>query len=390
MWYRAFGWLENPFSIKPTPNVIGLEETKEALLQDLRSGSPALLLGPTGMGKTSLLLWLRDTLLDTPFTPVYLNLHALPAPQEEMLRARLRLAFLLRRFRLSSGAILLADEAQALQPQAAEWLKAMFDQGPLFSFALAAPEEPPLPPPLRARLGPHVYYLQELSLPERIALLKHRMAGKNPFTEEALTLLAEAAGSSPRALLQAAELACKRLAFKAELREPISPADLLPLLPARQTATRKTIASLAQDTPYPPDRRDNAETAKESMSQLVSGPLSVPGQPTRETNATKIDETQLGTVSRAVEMPRAESPVPRSLALSPMQLELLRVLRQGPKDVQELSALLGSPPGSVRRQLSRLRQPGPGLPPLVQDLPGSSPKKFSLTDHGQKTLNPTE
>lgn len=373
MWYRAFGWSENPFSIKPTPNVIGLEETKEALLQDLRSGSPALLLGPTGMGKTSLLLWLRDRLRDTPFTPVYLNLHALPAPQDGTLRAHLRLAFLLRRFRLSSGVILLVDEAHALQSQAAEWLKAVFDQGPLFSFALAAPEEPPLPPPLRARLGPHVYRLQELSLPERIALLKHRMGGKNPFTEEAMVLLAEASGPSPRALLQTAELVCKRLAFKAELGEPISPLDLQPFLPARQGAISKGTTGMAQPLVPFLGACDNGETTKGTVSHQRKNHLhSETNHPMPATSETKPRETPWSPLSRA---------------LSPMQWKLLRLLSEGPKDVQELSQLLGSSPGSVRRQLSRLRHPGPGLPPLVQELPGSFPKRFSLTDQGQTVTN---
>lgn len=197
MWYRAFGWLENPFSIKPTPNIIGLEETKESLLQDLRSGSPALPPRPNRRGKKlSSSFGHEIDCLTRPSPPVYLNLYELPALQEGMLQARLRLAFLLRRFRLSPGAILLADEANALQPQAGEWVKAMFDQGPLFSFALAAPEEPPLPP----RIPPIMSY----PCPRGSPSSSTAWTGKNPFTEETLILLAEAA-PSPRAL-QAAEL----------------------------------------------------------------------------------------------------------------------------------------------------------------------------------------
>jgi hypothetical protein len=100
MWYKAFGWGENPFSIRPSPNVVGLEEIKEALLEDLLSGSPALLLGPTGMGKTSLLLWLKGQLSQTKFRPVYLNLHALPKPQELSIRRTLGREILLQRLRL--------------------------------------------------------------------------------------------------------------------------------------------------------------------------------------------------------------------------------------------------------------------------------------------------
>jgi len=254
MWYKAFGWEENPFSIRPSPNVIGLEEIKEALLEDLLSGSPALLLGPTGMGKTSLLLWLKGQLSQTKFRPVYLNLHALPKPQELSIQRTLGREILLQRLRLRffQGLILLLDEAQELTAPLAELIKAGFDRGSVSAFLLAAQEEPPLPPPLRSRIGPHLYRLQTLGIPERLALLKHRMDGKNPFTEEALLLLAERAGESPRALLQAAELACKRLKFKAELAEPITATDLSPYLPATKAGATKIDETPAPTVSHPP------------------------------------------------------------------------------------------------------------------------------------------
>lgn len=100
-----------PLFHRAKPPVVGLEEIKEAFLQDLLSGSPALLLGPTGMGKTSPLLWLRHRLSGARFTPVYLNLHDFPSPQDRTLQTRLRKAILLRRLLLSSDPILRLDEA---------------------------------------------------------------------------------------------------------------------------------------------------------------------------------------------------------------------------------------------------------------------------------------
>jgi len=443
MWYEAFGWPQNPFSIRPSPNVVGLEETKETLLQDLLSGTPTLLLGPTGMGKTSLLLWLMRKLRETRFPSAYLNLHDLPQPQTAALVRRIRGSALLRRLHLSPGAILLLDEGQDLEPQAGEWLKVAFDRGLLFSFVIAAVAEPALPQALRARIGPNVYQLKELSLPERIALLKARMDGKNPFTEDALTLLAEAAGSSPRALLQAAELVCKRLAFKAELHEPITVDDLAPSLlerpltplhphatelpvsskpapPSETNATnwRATTSPTASHSPGAPlsattagdksetkdkealiesvpraerdrtadatrrDKRDatNAtpklgETRHESSRATVSpqgrdkGISRATKRDKRdETNETKGSETKVGSVSRSVAREKS------SPDLSPMQRELLQALQEGPRTIRELCELLHSPPGSVRQQLSRLRRSG-----LVEVLPHSRPKKFSLT-----------
>ncbi|MGC9019582.1 MAG: ArsR family transcriptional regulator, partial [Candidatus Bipolaricaulaceae bacterium] len=55
----------------------------------------------------------------------------------------------------------------------------------------------------------------------------------------------------------------------------------------------------------------------------------------------------------------------------------------GPKSVEELSELLKSSPGSVRRQLSRLRRD----PALVQSLPASNPKRFTLTEKALEILS---
>jgi hypothetical protein len=407
MWYKAFGWEENPFSIRPSPNVIGLEEIKEALLEDLLSGSPALLLGPTGMGKTSLLLWLKGQLSQTKFRPVYLNLHALPKPQELSIQRTLGREILLQRLRLrfSQGLILLLDEAQELTAPLAELIKAGFDRGSISAFLLAAQEEPPLPPPLRSRIGPHLYRLQTLGIPERLALLKHRMDGKNPFTEEALLLLAERAGESPRALLQAAELACKRLKFKAELAEPITAADLSPYLPATKAGATKidetpipTVSHQAKASEATPRQtKISMETERDKMG--ATNPSETPLSSV--SHARSMRETQSQSLSRNVqrlpgETKARETPFPSLsrkgrerkpvLELSPMQRELLGELLSGPKSVTELCEALGSPAGSVRRQLSRLRQPSHGLPPLVEEIPNSNPKKFGLTAEAHKIL----
>ena len=361
MWYKAFGWSENPFSIRPSPHVVGLEEIKEAFLQDLLSGSPALLLGPTGMGKTSLLLWLRRRLNETRFSPVYLNIHNLPSPQDRALQTRLRSAIFLHQLRLSAGPILLLDEAQEITAALAEWLKSAFDRGLLFSFVLACYTEPVLPQPLRSRIGPNLYRLQELSLPERVALLKTRMNGRNPFAEEALVLLAKAAGPAPRALLQAAELACKRLVFKAELGEPITPADLTPFLAA---ATNQRGETSPRDK-SPPHETKYSETPSQTLSRQ---------------HETRRDETGRHTGAEARD--KGETRRDKGfVSLSPMQREILLLLADGPRTIAELCELLRAPAGSVRRQLSRLRA---GDLTLVDVLPGSSPKRFVLNEAGRR------
>jgi hypothetical protein len=364
------------------------------------------------MGKTSLLLWLKGQLAQTKFRPVYLNLHALPKPQELSIQRTLGREILLQRLRLrfSQGPILLLDEAQELTAPLAELIKAGFDRGSISAFLLAAQEEPPLPPPLRSRIGPHLYRLQTLGIPERLALLKHRIDGKNPFTEEALLLLAERAEESPRALLQAAELACKRLKFKAELAEPITAADLSPYLPATKAGATKIDETPIPTVSHPSNapeatprqRKISMETERDKMAATKPSETneSEAALPT-VSHARKMRETQSQSLSRngqrlPGETKARETPFPSLsrkgrerkpvLELSPMQRELLEKLLSGPKSVTELCEALGSPAGSVRRQLSRLRQPGRGLPPLVEEIPNSNPKKFGLTAEAHKIL----
>lgn len=387
MWYRAFGWRENPFSIRPSPVVVGLAETKEALLSDLLAGSPALLLGPTGAGKTSLLLWLREQIRLTPFRPVYLSLHSPSDPQEKALLLAIQRGLLQQRIRLrfKAGLIILFDEAQELNQTSASLLQEAFDRGFVRSFLLAACAEPPLPQPLRSRIGPNLYRLESLALPERLALLKHRMDGKNPFTEEALALLAENAGPSPRALLQAAEFVCKRLVFKAELTEPITPADLTPLLPALAHPSETPIPTMSRrETTPPPPPEPSRETSETELRETTIPTVSQPPEPLPSTRRDKRDHPR-ETKFRSLSQTKGKRATTRDKSLSPMQEELLRLLLSGPKTVEELSAALRSPPGSVRRQLSRLRDLA-----LIESLPGSNPKKFALTEEAVDTLPPVD
>ena len=53
---------ENPFSIKSNPHIIGLEKEKRLLIKYIKNGDISSLTGPLGIGKSSLLLWLKANL----------------------------------------------------------------------------------------------------------------------------------------------------------------------------------------------------------------------------------------------------------------------------------------------------------------------------------------
>ena len=62
MWYKQYGWKNNPFSIKPTIDLVDFESEKEKLYNYVSGGNVCLLVGEAGTGKTSLLKWLEYNL----------------------------------------------------------------------------------------------------------------------------------------------------------------------------------------------------------------------------------------------------------------------------------------------------------------------------------------
>lgn len=337
MWYKAYGWSENPFSIKPNPRLVGLEHLQEKVLEKALSGIPSLILGETGVGKTSLLLWLLEKLEENGTRPIYVNLHRLPPPrapslQLELLRHRTLLERLLRRF--PKKVILLLDEAQELDQETAQLLKAHYDSDHLLSFVFASCEEPKLPPPLRARIGPNLHRLGRLPLVQGINLVKHRTKGKHPFeNDDVIAEIVKRADFSPRRILQLCEYVCISFRAKAEIGEPITRTDLLGLLD--------------QGEPFPREEG-----------------LPEPSEPNEPANRAK----------------RAEEDGKALLdGLSPLQQEIVRLLMEGPKTTEELHAKLGSPRDSIRKRLSQLRSPKNGFPPLVEIVSDRIPKRYGLT-----------
>jgi AAA ATPase domain len=68
---------------------VSREDVETSLLARARSSPPFLLIGPPGSGKTSLLLWLRDSLAREGFQPVYLDLMAAASSPDRFVKAAL-------------------------------------------------------------------------------------------------------------------------------------------------------------------------------------------------------------------------------------------------------------------------------------------------------------
>lgn len=354
MWYKAYGWEDNPFSIKPMPILVGLDQLQQEILERTISGSLVLILGDTGVGKTSLLFWLAKELYKYKLRPVYVNLHNVFLPQARALQQHIlhqRTPFHRLFRRAPNNIVLLLDEAQELDQAAAQMIKVEFDSKHITSVVLAGCLEPELPGPFKSRVGLNKYCLGKLSPSQAITLIKYRTKNRHPFAnDEAIEVLIRYSGGSPRALLQLCEYVCMTFRAKGELGEPITVSD---------------IEDLLSTLPIPGPRNKRVSERAE---------LSEPAAPT-------LPSLQLETESaKRVGQDGIFS------KLSPLQRDIVKLLAEGPKTVAELSKQLGSTQDSIRKRLSQLRTPGEGLAPLVEVISDRIPKTYGLAEWAKERI----
>jgi DNA-binding MarR family transcriptional regulator len=363
MWYKAYGWKENPFSIRPVPVLVGLDQVQEKVLDQVLSGSLALVLGETGVGKTSLLLWLGKELRMHRMNPIYVNLHSVSPPQaraveQELQNHRTPFQRLFRRF--PRNVVLLLDEAQELDLDAAQMIKVHFDSSRLASAVFAGCDEPKLPVPLNSRIGPNRCQLGKLPPVQLITLIKHRTKGHYPFTnDEVIELLVRCSDGSPRSVLQLCEYVCINFRAKAELGESITAADVEALLNAVPVSFAAGVASRRAE---PAERAEPARLA--SLPRL----------------------SELHRLSEPSEQAERAMSAELLSKLSPLQRGILEVLVEEPKTVAELSKRLGSTQDSIRKRLSQLRNFGEGIGPLIEVISDRPPKRYSLTPQAREMM----
>jgi Rad3-related DNA helicase len=140
MWYERFGWRENVLTTRPSPNLIGLERERQELKESVESGRILLIRGEIGTGKTSLLLWLTNTLKKENKTkPVILD--GIETRTKEILLSSLRRQrTLLDKLILRSypkNLVVFLDEAEKFPEEITEHLRLMWDQKDLYSIVIA-------------------------------------------------------------------------------------------------------------------------------------------------------------------------------------------------------------------------------------------------------------
>jgi type II secretory pathway predicted ATPase ExeA len=236
-WFKRLGWSSNPFTLVVSPKLfIGYKEQREAALRHINEKQKVCLItGPTGSGKTTMLLWLEAEFLNhhtlyitkppkqpEEFLPIFLEKFPLNIFERLMRKSPslYTLSEYVNKKLRGKPLLILLDEAHETNKDVLEWLRVLVDQIEDVSLIIAG-----LPrleyqikeklETLEQRITTRIT-LDHLTEEETRELIRKRIEwvggeGIKPFTEEAIMLIHEKTNGFPREILKF----CDRLIHKA-------------------------------------------------------------------------------------------------------------------------------------------------------------------------------
>jgi len=215
MWYRSYGFNENPFSIRPdSRHLVGCEDKIISIKNAIQSGDLIALTGGMGTGKTSIIRHLMNWSRKNQFTPVFYDCGS-QSPESfnmcKILTKRRFFGLAKRTLGKKDRVVFFCDEVQRLSKDKAEEIKAQFDSGALSAAVLSTIDSLNIADSMRSRIGENVQ-LGNLDAQSVAELIRKRTEGGiNPFREQALQEIAAQSAFNPRISLINAERVCKAL-----------------------------------------------------------------------------------------------------------------------------------------------------------------------------------
>src|SRR3989344_7676930 len=294
---------DNPYTIKPIPDLVGLDAEKEKLLRFIEGKNICFLQGPAGTGKTSLLYWLKGSLrghsvffLDAKELNEYFDLEHHIDTHKPLWRRLFRLP--------AKNVVLLLDEAQLTPQHLTRMMEAFWNNNSIKSIVISQtkPKLDKFSKSLKHRVGKRVIKLAPLSPIKAHEMINLRTNDAHPFTDEALALLAEEAEYIPRKILEYCEISSIELGNKDKID--------------------------ARDVRYVLDKHEENE-ADDELPDL--------------------DELEL----KEDALIPLES-IDKIQGISPMEGRILKLLLEGGKTTHQLATILNTTIGSVGKQLSKL------------------------------------
>lgn len=240
-YFSKFGWTNNPFTFTISPDLmVGYSQQTESLLSHIfNQHKAAMVIGPTGAGKTTILHWLNVQIKAyNGFKSYYIAKP--PNKKEDLIEIfkhhlgysfvdRIRFSKInmnnisrfLTRKTLHKTTVFLIDEAHECSLEVLEWLRTINDIVPnlILVFAGLPTFEKKLEtdlPTLLMRVNTRVY-LDSLSEIETESLIEKRIDrvngnGIKPFTREAVLKIHEITGGFPREIIKICDYLIKEAA----------------------------------------------------------------------------------------------------------------------------------------------------------------------------------
>lgn len=211
MWYKKYGWHENPFSVKPTSEkLVDLDKKREKLLKFVHSGTICFLTGPAGVGKSSALKWIQHNIKG--HTPIYLDAEQLGEDLfdlAEYLKQHRTLWETIMGHEYPKSVIILLDEAHATEDKLKKTLKLYWDHDYIKSIVITQiPSLKNFSSSIRNRIGNRIIKLDKMHDKDAHKMIELRTEDNNPFTKEAIESIAKKSSHIPRKILENCEIVC--------------------------------------------------------------------------------------------------------------------------------------------------------------------------------------
>jgi len=207
LWFRKFGFFNNPFTIKPAPfdnKIFGQEKLTEDLSYLIPAGNMIFLEGPLGTGKTSMMHKIIEQYRGKKRV-IFFSCNRIEHDLniEELLKGKY--GFWGRLFGLKpKNMIVLLDEAQDLSEANTERIKYFFDQGNIKSvvFTGTSFKDTNFHDSVKERIGSNIIKVKELTEEESVDLVRNRIGENELVSDEIIRRVFLLSNKNPRRMLQ--------------------------------------------------------------------------------------------------------------------------------------------------------------------------------------------
>ncbi len=216
MWFKNLGFTEHPLDVRSNPNLIGVDDVEDMLVNYIKQGQICLLSGFTGSGKTSMLERLRNNPGLKDYNFVFLSADRMKPEHDIEKNLMQQRSFLERLTRKKpKNYVILLDESHEVSRYVTETIKGFWNNSQnkndlgIHSVVISQIDNnlhTNFSGSFKDRIGNKMIKMKKLSHEELKHVLRIRLNTKDKnylesFDKDALDLLIISSGGSVRALL---------------------------------------------------------------------------------------------------------------------------------------------------------------------------------------------